>query len=274
MPMRYEILGTLIVRTADAVHTPTAPKQRSLLALLLAQANRLVPLRDIMDELWPDRPPASASTTVQTYVMQLRARLTRAVTDGRAARDILVTRPMGYLLKTEPGELDVPDFERAGGAGLSALELGDTRGAVQHLRHALSVWRGPALADVRRGALLDLYAHRLDERRLHLEELCLEVELQMGRHREVIGDLRALVSRHPLHEGFYAKLMLALSRANRRTDALNVYRQLCEHLLAEAKVEPSVAVRQLREAIAVDSPALAANSPLWSRGQARPRRAS
>jgi DNA-binding SARP family transcriptional activator len=271
--MRYGILGPLLVSAGEAQHTPTAPKQRSLLALFLAQANRLVPADDIIAELWPDRPPVSAAITVQTYVMQLRARLTRAFTDGRAGREVLVTRPTGYLFKTEPGQLDVPDFERAAAAGMAALDLGDARGAAQQLRHAMSLWRGPALGDVRRGAQLDLHARRLDERRLHVEELCVDVELQMGRHREVIGDLRALVGRHPMHEGFHAKLMLALSRANRRTDALTVYRQLHEHLGAHARVEPSEAVRQLREAIAVDSPALGFG-PSWSAAAARPRRAS
>lgn len=266
--MDIEVLGALSVRENGASIAPTAPKPRQVLALLALHADRVVPLSALMEELWGAAPPRSGRTTVQTYVLQLRELIAAALARGgegqgapgqaerRAAKDVLVTMPGGYLL-SGGGHSDVLAFERLSNLGYRAMAAGDFAGAARRLREALALWSGAAFADVQAGPQLETEIKRLDESRLCALEQCIDAELRLGRHREVLAELSVLVSRYRMHEGLYTQLMLALYRSGRRGEALDVYRRLRAALVRELGLEPSAGLRRLHRFIltARDEPA-------------------
>jgi DNA-binding SARP family transcriptional activator len=238
------------VECAGKDFTPSAPKLRDTLALLLLNVDRLMPFSSFIRELWDEDPPQSASTTLQTYILQLRKLLSRALgVDDRTAREILVTRQGGYLLSLDPQLIDFYRFEQLSLKGRHTLASGDVRRATHYLRSALSLWRGPALADVTTGPVLEPRVRGLEELRLVTLEQRIEAELRLGAHREVLSELATLTSQFRFNENLHGQYMLALHRSGRRSDALNVFRRLRERLVEELGLEPSKRLHQFQHAV-------------------------
>jgi DNA-binding SARP family transcriptional activator len=249
--LTWRTLGLLeVVRDGRPV-TPTAPKTRQVLALLLARRNTLVPLPVIVAELWDHAPPRSATGTVQTYVYQLR-RLLQSDADTAAGTGPLVTGAAGYLLRVGAGEYDTAEFERLTAEARAAFDAGEERAAADLLDAALARWGGPPFADVARGPCLRAHALRLEELHLHALELRIAVGLRLGRHRELVGELKELACAHPLHEWFQGGLIIALERSGRRSEALQVYQRLRDLLREELGLDPSPGLQRIRQHVLTD----------------------
>ncbi|MFD8980015.1 BTAD domain-containing putative transcriptional regulator [Streptomyces sp. NPDC059564] len=255
--MDIDVLGALAVRENGISITPTAPKPRQVLALLALHADQVVPVSALIEELWGAVPPRSARTTLQTYVLQLRALIATALegTDGaRTAKDVLVTLPGGYLLSSGGGTSDVKEFDRLAALGYRAMDAGDFPTSAQRLREALALWSGPAFADVHGGVQLDMETRRLDEIRLCALDQRIEADLKLGRHRELLAELTVLVSRYRTHENLHGQFMIALHRSGRRGEALDVYQRLRATLVRDLGLEPSTALRRLQRSILMAGP--------------------
>lgn len=249
------ILGPMAVSVGGVSVVPTAPKARSLLALLALQPGRVVTISRIRDELWGDHPPRSASTTLQTYVMQLRNAFDAAAPHIKGAGKLLLqTCGNGYLLTVGGGRSDLDEFEGRVSASGRRIEVGDLWNASRLVRESLEMWRGSPFIDVQRGRVLDAEAVRLQQRRRSVRERGIQIDLAMGRHHDVIDDLSALALEDRTDEGIHAHLMLALHRCGRRAHALRVFGRLRTAMLDELGLEPSAGVQQLQRAIlAADS---------------------
>ncbi|MFG2668415.1 BTAD domain-containing putative transcriptional regulator [Streptomyces sp. NPDC048387] len=255
--MDIDVLGALAVRENGISITPTAPKPRQVLALLALHADQVVPVSALIEELWGSMPPRSARTTLQTYVLQLRALIATALEEGdgeRTAKDVLVTLPGGYLLNSGGGTSDVREFDRLAGMGYRAMDAGDFPVAARRLREALALWSGPAFADVQGGVQLDMETRRLEETRLCALDQRIEADLKLGRHRELLAELTVLVSRYRTHENLHGQFMLALHRSGRRGEALDVYQRLRATLVRDLGLEPSTALRRLQRSILMAAP--------------------
>jgi predicted ATPase/DNA-binding SARP family transcriptional activator len=245
--IEFHVLGSLEVVDPDGPVAIGAPKQRALLAVLLLHRGEVVSSDRLVDELWGEAAPASAVKIVQGYVSSLR----KALGDG-----LLVTRGRGYLLQTEPGQVDVERFESLVGQGRRALENGDARTAVGRLREALGLWRGPPLADFAFESFAQPEIARLEEARLAAMEERIEAELSLGEHARLVGELEALVREHAVRERFIAQLMLALYRAARQVEALEAYEHARVQLAEELGLEPGPALKKLQMQILHHSPGL------------------
>ncbi len=245
--MQFDILGPL--RVIDTAPVPvTGKRRRILLVALLAHANSTVANAELVDWLWPRRPPRSARATLHAYVSTLR----RVVEPQRAPRRPcrrLLTEANGYLLRVELDELDVMRFERLVASARSALGAEDARRAYDLATEALALWRGPALADGAHVEAARGEITRLEELRLTALTVRIEAALALRRHLEVVPELTRLVVRHPLHERFYVLLMIALSGSGRRADALAVYKRARNVLARELNVTPGRALRLTEAAI-------------------------
>ncbi|QFG24769.1 AfsR/SARP family transcriptional regulator [Actinomadura sp. WMMB 499] len=245
--VRFKVLGSLEITDHGRVCTLTAPKVRQVLALLLLRTGRLVQNESVVRELWGDAPPKSASTTVQTYIYQLRKALGRE----RSGSEPLSTQPCGYQMRIDPAELDACLFERYVAEGRRMLDGGRAEDASQRLRQALDLWTGPPLADVTQGPLLSAHAVHLQEQRIRALELRISADVQLDRGRDLIGELRSLVTRYPLHEWFHGQLIEALTRAGRRAEALQAYHNLRIRLDTELGLEPSPELQRLHYEVLV-----------------------
>jgi predicted ATPase/DNA-binding SARP family transcriptional activator len=245
--MELRLLGPLeLIESGRAIACGGA-RQRAVLALLVLHANQVVPSERLLVELWGEDAPPSAANALQAAVSRLR----RALPPGR-----LLTRASGYLFRAFPDELDVDRFERLLASGRQALAGGDAAAAARTLRLALSVWRGPTLADFRYEPFAQAEIARLEELRLVCLEERIEADLALGASGELIGELQRLVSWQPLRERPRGQLMLALYRGGRQTEALEVYRELRALLRDELGLEPAPALRELEAAILRHDPAL------------------
>ncbi|MFE0645418.1 BTAD domain-containing putative transcriptional regulator [Streptomyces sp. NPDC058877] len=268
--MDIEVLGPLSVRENGRSITPTAPKPRQVLALLALHADQTVSVPALIDELWATKPPRSARTTLQTYVLQVRALISTALqqedaasrhdeearnSSPRTAKDVLVTLPGGYLLNSGQGSSDVREFDRIAGRGYRAMDAGDFPTAARVLRQALALWTGPALADVHSGTQLDLEKRRLEENRLCALDQRIEADLALGRHRELLAELTVLTNRYRTHENLHGQFMLALHRSGRRQEALAAYQHLRNTLVRELGLEPSAPLQRLQRTVLAAPPA-------------------
>ena len=254
--MHFRILGPLEVRDQGREPIIAASKQRTLLAILLLHPNEVVSSDRLIEELWGERPPASAAKSLQVYVSRLRRALDGE--PGNGADGVIVTRGGGYLLRVEPEELDLARFERLLEDGGGALARGAPEQALALLREALSLWRGPPLADFAYESFAQSEIARLEELHLSAVELRIEAELALGRHARLIGELETLVERHPFREHLYAQLMLALYRSGRQAEALETYQQARRTLVDELGIEPSEELGELERAILNHDASLAA----------------
>jgi len=258
--MRAEInvLGTFEATIDGVSVVPTAAKPRHLLAVLALNVGRMVTTGALIEELWGERAPRSAASTLQTYVMQLRKGIADALpgADRQASREVLETRHTGYVLRLDQEALDVDQYTRRSAAGRAASAAGDYESAERLLRHALSVWRGPLLVDVAIGPHLEIDATRLSESRLTDLALRIDADLFLGRHHQLLGDLAALCARHPHMENFRAQFMLALYRCGRPGQALEVYHELWTTIRDQFGVDPSSRLRMLHQAMLAGDPGL------------------
>jgi DNA-binding SARP family transcriptional activator/pimeloyl-ACP methyl ester carboxylesterase len=234
--MDFRILGPLEVRDGDRELRLRGGKQRALLALLLVNANRTLALDRIVDELWGEDVPETAQKMVQIYVSQLRKSLPPGM---------LHTRPPGYALVLERAQLDLHRFETAAGEARTALEGGRVRQAADGLREALSLWRGPALAEFASEPFAHREGARLEELRIAALESRLEADLALGDHHAAVGELEALIAQHPLRERLRAQHMLALYRSSRHAEALASYQAFRRTLAQDLGIEPSASLREL-----------------------------
>jgi DNA-binding SARP family transcriptional activator/CheY-like chemotaxis protein len=231
-------------------------KQRALLAALLVRCGRVVALDQLIDDLWPDDPPARAAATVQVFVSGLRRGLEPGRARGEPAR-VLVTAAPGYLVDVDPESVDAHAFGRIVGEGRTALDGDDPERAADLLRAADALWHGPALADITGMPFARLEATRLEELRLSAVEDRVEAELALGRHVALVAELEQLVGRHPLRERPKAQLMVALYRSGRQAAALEVYRAGQRLLRDELGLEPGARLRELERAVLRHDPELA-----------------
>jgi DNA-binding SARP family transcriptional activator/pimeloyl-ACP methyl ester carboxylesterase len=249
--VEFGVLGPLEVTVGGQSLGLAGARTRAVLALLLVHANQVVSSDRLIEELWPGQPADKATDSLQVRLSELRKALRLA---GEAGR--LATRPPGYLLRVEPGELDALRFEQFAAEGEAALAAGDAATAAQRLDQALDLWRGPALAGFDAVPSARAQAGRLEEQRLAALESRAEALLADGRHRDLIAELETLTTAYPLRERFWYQRMLALYRAGRQADALRAYRELRDILVAELAIEPGPELRELHARILRQDPAL------------------
>jgi DNA-binding SARP family transcriptional activator/ABC-type oligopeptide transport system substrate-binding subunit len=234
--MDFRILGPLEVEE-DGRQVPLGgEKQRALLALLLLSRGRPVSTDRLIDEVWSGRPPATAVKSVQVYVTRLR----RALGEGR-----IITRGRGYELAVAPGELDLDRFD----ALVRAASGAAAKEAAERLREALALFRGRPLADLSLEPWAQVEIAGLEERQLAALEARIDADLELGRHRELIAELEALITEHPFREHLLEELVLALYRSGRQADALEAYRRGADRLRSELGLEPGRSLQELEAGI-------------------------
>ena len=238
--VRIGMLGPVQVRGGAGWQPVAAEQQRLLLAVLLTHAGRTVSTEQLVDAVWPDRPPPGATNTVRAYVMRLR----RLLGDG-----VLVTRSRGYELVVGPDDVDAMVFERTVAAGRRELDGGRLRTGVARLAKALALWRGPVFADVPANAALTARVAHLDQVRLAAEEDHLAALLDLDQHLHVVDELHRLVDEYPLRERRWVLLMRALDRCGRRAEALDAYQRARQVLRTELGIDPGPELRELQRAI-------------------------
>ncbi|MEV0681871.1 BTAD domain-containing putative transcriptional regulator [Actinosynnema sp. NPDC050436] len=245
----FGLLGPVEV-LLDGRRVPVrAGKHRALLAALALRAGRVVPVHELVAFLWGDDPPARTRGTLQTYVMRLRQLL--------GDPSLIRTTSDGYRLVVAPEQVDVHRFATATGLARQAARRGDAAHAAQLYAEALGLWRGPALADVPSEALRHDEVPRLAGLLLAAHEEHNDVELELGRHERLVPVLRGLTADHPLHERFWAQLILALYRGSRQAEALAAFRRVDRLLAEQLGVDPGPELRRLHQAILTGDPALA-----------------
>jgi DNA-binding SARP family transcriptional activator len=203
---------------------------------------------------------------VQTYIYHLR-KISKAEKLDLPGKPLLATRAPGYLLQTEPGHVDAEIFEQLVQEGRALKEKDKPRQAAATLSRALGMWSGTALADVPQGRLLQAHAVHLQELRISALELRIQADMALGKHRELIPELRALTYAHPLHEWFHGQLIAVLSRSGRRSEALQAYQSLRALLSEELGVDPSPALQRLQQHVLAPD-----QGPPLRRGASKPLR--
>jgi DNA-binding SARP family transcriptional activator len=253
--MDFRILGPLQVLDGDRELMLGGPKQRALLAVLVIHANEALSTERLIDELWGERPPASAAKTVQVHVSRLRKALERS--PQSAAAGPVVTREHGYELQTDRERVDTHRFERLIIEGREALIARQPARALSLLEDALSLWRGSPLGEFAYEPFARAEIDRLSDLRVTAVEELIDAKLALGRHAEVIGAIEPLIAEHPYRERPRAQLMLALYRCDRQADALQAYQDARHKLVEELGIEPGERLRELERAILAQDPTLA-----------------
>ena len=254
--MQFQVLGHLEVGTEEGPLAIGGARTRSVLALLLLNANRAVAADRLADQLWPDLAADRAAANLQVRLSELRRAL-RSV--GEAER--LQTRAPGYLLRVAPQEIDVAQFARLASAGRAAMADEQPEAAVRYLDQALALWRGPALADLEDVPFAMAERTRLEEERLGALECRIDGLLACGRHQETVAELEALTASHPLRERFWQQRLVALYRCGRQAEALRAYRELRSILVEQLGIEPSPELRELEAKILRQDDSLASRAP-------------
>jgi DNA-binding SARP family transcriptional activator/tetratricopeptide (TPR) repeat protein len=246
----FRILGPLQIRgDAGPLHL-VSHRQRVVLAMLLLEANRIIPVDRLIDAVWDDDPPATARSQIQICVSSIRRTLTEA-----GIPDAVTTRPPGYLLTATGAELDLHAFDQISARAKTAADAGDPVLATQLFREAIALRHGDTLAGID-SQLVTAAAHQINERVLGTLETCIDIELRLGRHHDLVGELMQLVNEHPLRERVIGHLMTALYRCGRQAEALGVYRTARDNLSEQHGLEPGDALRRLEHAILTTSPTL------------------
>jgi len=239
--VQFRLLGSVeAVRDGTPIQLG-GRRQRQLLALLLLEPGRPVPVDRLTDELWAGRAPPGADTTLRSYVSRLRKALgaDAAITRGDAA----------YVLDVPRGQIDRQEFQRLIEEGREAFDRGAARRAGQRLRSALELWNGRPFGELADEGVLRLEADRLEELRLLALEERIETDLALGVDAELVGEVEAILDRHPYRERLWRQLMLALYHAGRQAEALAAYRRARATLDDELGLEPSEELRALEQSI-------------------------
>lgn len=244
--MRFNLIGPFEVVTDDGrIYHPGTPKVCQTLALLLTRPNEIVTAESLIKELWGERPPRSAVTTLQTYVYHARRMFVneRLVESGRT---LIVTSAPGYAIQVDDSEVDIRVFEQLVAQGRDRLAAGDPAAALDHINRALALWRGPALSNFPAGDVLAGHIVHLEELRIRAFEIRIEAEGRLGRQGDSIPGLRRLINDYPLNEWFHCQLISALGSAGRRAEALHAYQHVRRLLAEELGLEPSPQMQRLQ----------------------------
>ncbi|MER5275596.1 AfsR/SARP family transcriptional regulator [Streptomyces sp. NPDC002809] len=252
------LLGPLDVRIGGVSIVPSAGKPKQLLALLALRCGRVVPISTLMEEIWGDSIPRSSTTTLQTYILQLRKLITESLPSDYpgGAKSVLVTHFNGYQLMIDSCAFDVREFERLSVKGDLALESGDAATAAKCLKEALDQWRGPALMDVPAGRVLHMESIGFEEGRMRVHGQRILADLSLGKHAVLIPELRVLIAQNPMDERLCAMLMVCLHKAGAPWRALQAFRDLRQTLSSELGVEPSSRLQDLHRAVLANAPDL------------------
>ncbi len=253
--MRFHLLGSLEVLDDDMPVPLGGVKQRAALGFLLLHANRVVATSKLLQALWSRDVPPTARKMLQNAVSGLRGVLTPHGS-GSEGSALLLTHAPGYLLRVDPNSLDLSRFQQLTEQGRGELSSGNWPAAAKVLRKALSLWRGPVLADLAETGINWPELTAIKDWRLATQEDCFEADLACGRHYEIIGELESLIEVEPYRERLNGQLMLALYRCGRQVDALSVYRRTRAALVEELGLEPGRELQELERAILDHAPAL------------------
>jgi DNA-binding SARP family transcriptional activator len=243
--LEFRILGPLEVWHEGRSVPVRGAKQRALLVLLLLHPNQVVSSDRLLEELWGDEQPEAGTAALRVRVSQLR----KALDLGAGP---IATRPPGYAIELQSDQLDLQRFERL----VQEADVAEPSLAVEKLREALALWRGPALADFAYEPFAQTAIGRLEELRLLALEKRIGADLELGRDAELVAELEALVAEHPLRERLLGQLMLALYRSGRQAEALAVYQTARRSLVDELGIEPGPALQELEKAILRQEPTL------------------
>ncbi|WP_460364749.1 AfsR/SARP family transcriptional regulator, partial [Actinocorallia lasiicapitis] len=242
--LRFEVLGPLVVATSGGAPAQVADRRvRALLADLLVHQGQVVAADRLIDHLWGEQLPANPSATLQTRVSQLRKALEEAEPGGR---ELVVTKPPGYLLQLAPEQVDSHCFRRLVD---QARQDQDTRSRAARYVEALALWRGQAYAEFAGEPFAVATAARLEEERLAAVESLAETRLELGEHALVAAELSELISRYPLRERMRAAQMRALYGSGRQTEALDSFQSLRTRLAEELGLDPGQELEALHRAI-------------------------
>jgi len=244
----FRLLGPLEIWDDGRQLAIGSAKQRALLAILLLNANRVVPTSRLIELLWGDEPSETVANTLQVAVSQLRKILEKDHPRGTPYQ-VLVSQPPGYLLRVGADQLDLYRFEQLRREADQASQGADPDTTAARLRGALNLWRGPALADVAADPFALAEGVRLNELRIKTLEDRIEAELSLGRHGDLIGELQALVTEYPLRERLRGQLMLALYRSGRQAEASELFHKTRALLIEELGMEPGPGLQRLFKAI-------------------------
>jgi DNA-binding SARP family transcriptional activator len=246
--LEFRILGPLDVVDESGPVDLGGPRQRATLAILLLNANRVVSVDRLADDLYAGAAPVTALKQVQRQISELRKAL--------GSESVIETRSPGYVIRLASEQLDLAVFERLAAEASESQAAGDAERAGNLLREALDLWRGEAMADLSYEAFARAPIERLEEIRLQVLEQRIAADLALGRHVRLIPELEQLVVEQPLRERFRGQLMLALYRSGRQAEALEAYRQARQALVEECGIEPGSALRQLERQILEQDPSL------------------
>jgi DNA-binding SARP family transcriptional activator/streptogramin lyase len=252
----FSLLGPLEARVDGEPLALGGARQRSLLALLLLHANESVSRERLIEGVWGAERPSTVAAALNVYLSKIRKLLAAGGTEAA-----LVTELQGYVLRIDPERLDLHRFERGIREGRLALAAGRPDEAAAILDRALSLWRGPPLAELELDASADAALGRLTELRLSALEDRFEACLQAGRHTELTAELEELVHEHPLRERARAQLMVALYRSGRQAEALRTYREVRTLLAEQLGLDPGPDLQRLEKAILVQDPSLGLSEP-------------
>jgi len=244
--VKFQLLGQFEIVSSDGRSCLLSrSKVSQVLGLLLIQNGETVGVDTLIEELWGEKVPRSALTTLQTYVYHAR-KIFADLPDGHA---VLATRPAGYVIQVPDHAIDVAVFEGLVQRSRRLLDDGRAEAALDRLDEALRLWRGPVLVGMMLGSVLDAHITYLNELRFAATELRIEANQRLGRHQEIIPQLRLLVAANPLNERLHAQLITSLHKCGRRAEALQAYQSLWRTLDAELGVEPAPAVQLLQHAM-------------------------
>jgi SARP family transcriptional regulator, regulator of embCAB operon len=259
MKMEIRTLGPFSFNISGTDSAPSTPKSRAILALLSVRGNEVVPVADIIRELWWENPPRTAVATIQSHIVRLRRMIDEQLVssgDKNSSKELIETFRNGYRLNIDRSYLDFLRFEEKAISGAREMSRGDWARASILLRDALSLWRGTPLVDVDTGPVLEAHATRLETSRLATYERCMEAELRLGRHHEVVWELTSLAATHPYHEGLHAQLITALYLSGFRYEALEAFGRLRASLAADLGLDPSPRISKIHQKILNGSPEL------------------
>ncbi|KUN16070.1 SARP family transcriptional regulator [Streptomyces corchorusii] len=239
--VRFRLLGPLEIRTGDRINTLAGARQRTLLAVLLVDSGRPLPVEQLYNHLWGEAPPPTVGNSLQAHVYRLRRTLQQISDPATGPR--LLTRPSGYVLELNEATVDVDIFHQSITRARSLMRR-DPIAAHSLFEEALSLWQGDPLQDVIQGPTCRSVALQLKEEYLTAMEDKLSLGIDIADPVRTIGELKRMSMAHPWRERITELLMLALYRAGRQAEALETYNSARRRLVDELGIEPSVQLRE------------------------------
>ena len=240
--LQFAVLGTVRISATGTPICAGGVTQRAVLAYLLLNSNKVVPISQIVTAIWDDNPPDTARKMVHNSVSAIRKTL--AAYAGGADAPALVTQAPGYLLQVDHDSVDLHLFRRLVALGRADLEAGEPAAARRQLRQGLDLWCGRALSDLVESGTRWSELAAIEDERISAYEDCFAAELACGRHREITPELKVLTAAEPLREGLGQQYMVALYRSGRQVEALNIFRNTRKALLDGLGVEPGPALQR------------------------------